>query len=157
MHRPLTDTQRDSLHTIWTLCRANGGSTRLDDLADKARSLVARGLVRRLSGTGLARGPRRRFQARWTICGPLALLGLADFCGFVNPDGLSVWLLAGGLFLGANEDLIRAVPWREVPGYVFLCTVVLPVALYAGCHVTPLWTVGMVAGVTGTVLFYQSA
>lgn len=40
--RPLTPDQRSDLHCVWTCCKANGGTTRLET---KPRALINRGLV----------------------------------------------------------------------------------------------------------------
>ena len=50
--RPLTPDQRSDLHCVWTLCRSNGGSTRL---SSEPKALVRRGLVKRCEGAGLVR------------------------------------------------------------------------------------------------------
>jgi hypothetical protein len=53
--RPLTSEQRSDLHLIAEMCRANGGSTRLDALRGKATAFERRGLIKRISGGGLVR------------------------------------------------------------------------------------------------------
>lgn len=50
--RPLTADQAKTLHMIWEMCRANGGSTRL---SREPTALVNRGLVKRCDGAGLVR------------------------------------------------------------------------------------------------------
>lgn len=51
----MTADQRDNFHVIWTMIRANGGSTRLDGLRAAARAFERRGLLAREPGAGLAR------------------------------------------------------------------------------------------------------